>query len=594
MSRTFPALYWDQAERLLWVALIGTTNETKSRVIVWRLEIERDAGSGALSVGSVARMQQEFTHKPASFGPMFIDAARFTLDDDRLVLNLYHHDRPKTRIEPEGQMKQSDESLERARLSQQARTTVQDAVRAEDEFLGASGPILSLEQSTDTVEVDGHRALFVIHRVANRTSMASGSITHGAWRGPGYAVSIVSTDESIKPETIWHARSPMMHFINSSSAEWVMADLAAVWWDEVEQCLWIGIGFGWSAEGVPLLSVHRLELERTNGEGGWKVADRRVAIERYSLKESQRDVEDVASRLLIRSLRFVRDHDGGVELEIEDSEGGTTTSDLPNKMREQPAMMKPPISELLVELIREDLAERAKLQPVVPDLRIRRELQVQAKSETPEVLVGGQKVRFVMHWVGGGTFDMTRQSWNGPGFALTLQPADSPEQITTLWYERSYLVRMSVSSRYGSMAERSVLWWDDERGELWIALVFTTSVGEQEVRVWRMRPDRTPEGGFWFVNSLYGNTSRYTADDFVAPNAGAEQRQSGPRVKAMRFVRADDGGVDLEIEYPEGSGTTLDLTRDLKPRPRVSIPPVSDAVEKLIHDDLAEPEEMVK
>ena len=356
MGRLIPLLHWDDAERRLWVALVGTSNATESRVVVWRHDIERDARSGALTVGAAARMEQEYTHEPGTFGPMFIDAARFTEEATGQVLNLYHHNRPKTRIEPEGRMEPSKETLEGSRLSDEARTSVREAVRIAGPEFRAPGLRVLRERETDVVEVAGTRARFVMHRVPQDGPPGLLNAPWGGWYGPGHTVSVVPVDEPNEPNTVWFGREPMMRVHSPVAPMEAVDSRTTLLWDEEQRCLWIGAGFSRSASR-PLVEVHRLELRRGDGAGAWEVADRRSVMAEVSSEGLPDDADDAAAFSPIVAVRFVRTGDGGIGLEIERSEGGTATLGVPGDFEEGDAYLSRAIGELILELIRENLAE---------------------------------------------------------------------------------------------------------------------------------------------------------------------------------------------------------------------------------------------
>lgn len=458
------------------------------------------------------------------------------------------------------------------------------------EVTAAQWPVKAVHKA-EAVDIDGQRVRFVMHRVLGHSLDLIddlGNALPGSWPA-GYTITAIPVDAPNEAVIVWCDEYQAI----SIPFDWLpTAEREEIWWDQESQRLWVATAFT-SAHGAQYIRVHRIAFARQTDDGGL-IADGWASASGAFMFSAPLEVlqgdgapiprSEFDGKPRITSMRFVRADDGEIDLMVQHPERTETKVVLPRRVEVYRGERRPVPSEELEKAVREDLPVLRALTPPI----LRRELRVNATSETPVVKVDGQDARFVLHWVGGGTLDMTGQSWNGPGFALTIEPSDSPETITTLWHERSYRVRMSIPIHWWPNAERTALWWDDERGELWIALAFTTSVGEHEVRVWCMRPDRTPEANHWFVNRLEGNGSHYTATDFVVPNGKAEGWQSGAQIKAMRFVRADDGGVDLEIEFPEGSGTTLDLTRDLKPMVRMSLPPVSDTVKELIREDLAE------
>ncbi len=451
-------------------------------------------------------------------------------------------------------------------------------------------PSVKAVDRTEAVDIDGQRVRFVMHRVHGHSLDLIddlGKALPGSWPA-GYTIAAIPMNAPTEAAIVWCDE----HQAISIPFDWLpIAEREEIWWDQESQRLWVATAFT-SAHGAQYIRVHRIAFARQTDDGGLIADGWASASDAFTFSAPLEVLQGDGAPLprsefdgkpRITSMRFVRADDGEIDLVVQHPERTETTVVLPRGVEERHGGRRPVPSEELERAVREDLPVLRSLTPPI----LRRELGVRTTSETPVVKVDGQDARFVLHWVGGGALDMTGQTWNGPGFVLTLQPSDAREEMTTLWYERSVFVRWSVPSHWGGIAERTALWWDDERGELWIALAFSSSVGDQEVRVWRMRPGRTPERGLWFVNSLEGNGSRFTAADFGGVEGEADGLRGGPRIKSMRFVRADDGGVDLEIEYPEGSGTTLKLTRDLEPRVRVSMPPVSDEVVELIREDLA-------
>ncbi len=346
-------LHWDSAEQRLWVALIGTTNETESSVRVWRLDLVRDSESGGLKVEAIARAEQAFSHKWDIARPTFIGASRFTEEDGQMILNLYHHDRPKTRIELADRMEPSDETLKGTILSQETRIAIRAEARPGDAPLKASGLPIRFERETEAVEVDGHPVRFVMHW-ASGTEQSSFT---GKWLAAGYVVSIVPVEDTNEPAMLWYRRSPMMEIHTPIPVAGVISDHTALWWDESQRCLWIAAAVSWSGS-IPRLTVHRLELKHENAEARWTVTGRWSATKQYTLDELRSDVERDATRTLIKTMRFVRTDDGMVDLEIEYSAGGSTRLGLPRAVEDWGGPSELPISEMLVELIRDDLAER--------------------------------------------------------------------------------------------------------------------------------------------------------------------------------------------------------------------------------------------
>ncbi|MFI4854445.1 MAG: hypothetical protein ACIAQF_05630 [Phycisphaerales bacterium JB065] len=347
------ALHWNDVKRRLWVALIGTTNETESIVRVWSLDLVRDPESGRLTVGAIADMEQAFSHDWDISRPVFVGATRFTTDDGAPILNLYHHDRPKTRIELNGRMKPSDETLEGTILSQETRIAIREEAQSGEVPLQTSGLPIRFERETEAVEVDGHPVRFVMHW-ASGTEQSSFT---GNWIGAGYIVSIVPAEDNTQPVMLSYTRSPMLEIHTPMSVAGVIADHTALWWDGEQQCLWIAAGVSWS-ESIPRLTVHRLEVQPENTDSGWKVTNIRSAIKQYIPDELRGVVEKDATRTLVKSMRFVRADDGGVGLEVEYSAGGSTTLLLPQAVEEWHGSTELPSRELLVDSIREDLAER--------------------------------------------------------------------------------------------------------------------------------------------------------------------------------------------------------------------------------------------
>lgn len=350
---THIALHWDGGQKRLWVALIATTNETQSNVRVWSLDLVRDPESGRLTVGAIADMEQDISHDWDLSRPVFVGATRFTKEDGTPILNLYHHDRPKTRIELDGRMEPSDESLEGAILSQETRIAIREEARPGEVPLKASGLPIRFERETETVEVDGRRAQFIMHW-ANGTEQCSFT---GKWLAAGYVVSIVPVEDTTEPAMLWYRRSPKIEIHTPIPVAGVISDHTALWWDESQRCLWIAAAVSWSGS-IPRLTVHRLELEHENAEAGWTVTGRWSATKKYTLDELRSDVERDATRTLIKTMRFVRADDGMIDLEIEYSAGGSTRLELPRAVEEWGGSTELPTSEMLVELIRDDLAER--------------------------------------------------------------------------------------------------------------------------------------------------------------------------------------------------------------------------------------------
>lgn len=352
-DNTLAALHWDGAEQRLWVALVGTTNHKKSRVVVWRLDLERDAGTGALSVGQIARMEREYSHEPRPMGPLFVDATRFTEEHGVPILNLYHHDRPKTRIEVDGRMEPSDQAIEGTKVSEETRAAIRKESQSGHPELARSGPHVALQNETEVVELNGLQVRFMMHRLDGTYSDSR----FGAAYEQGYMVSILPTGRMDEAALLWYTRSPL--HIHIPVGLWgSVGERTAVWWDEKRERLWVAAAFT-SSKGVQRISLYRIGVER-DSEGTWSISSLDTAVGQYTSDEMQGPdgLSETMAKPRIESMRFIRAADGGVDLWVAYPEGLGTMLDLPRNIREVSGKLRSPRSESLLEFIREDLAER--------------------------------------------------------------------------------------------------------------------------------------------------------------------------------------------------------------------------------------------
>lgn len=413
-------------------------------------------------------------------------------------------------------------------------------------------------QASDEMEIAGKRVRLVLHR-----STFPAFINEPGWSGSGFMVTAVPADSLERPTVVWAGTPPLMHIRETQGT----VKRSGFLWDSEAQQLWVfaALTIGFEQHAV---TVNRLEFDRDAADGTLNVIRRATATESFSF--------DKASDLRADSVRFVRADDGGVDLVLRYPDETETTLDLTRNVRDEAVAGKLAVNERLREA-------------VLSDLRANPLKSVRFVGETDELRIDGHAVRFAMHWASATEKSSFTGNWLGAGYIVSIVPAAEAIEPTPLWKLRAPTTEIHIPAMvFGAFGERTAIWWDDPGQRLWVATAFTSGKGPQVIWVTCLGVRRDDATGDWSIGNLSTARNSYTPAELNAPDSDASEFGPPALIESMRFVRADDGGIDLEVVHPKGDPTMLNLPRKVEEHATVTEPRISELLVDLIREDLAE------
>lgn len=422
---------------------------------------------------------------------------------------------------------------------------------------GRAEPGLERLQASDEIEIAGRRVRLVLHR-----STFPVYFNEPGWSGSGFMVTAVPTDSLGRPTVVWTGTPPPMHYREIHGT----VERSGFLWDSEAQQLWVfaALTIGFKQHSI---TVNRLEFDRDADDGTLKVIRRALATDNYSF--------DKASDLRADSLRFARADDGGVDLVLRFPDETETMLDLTRKVRDEAVAGRFAVNERLREA-------------VLSDLRANPLKSVRFVGATDELRIDGHAVRFAMHWSSATEKSSFTGNWHGPGYIVSIVPAAGATEPTPVWKLRAPTTEIHIPAMvFGAFGERTAMWWDDPGQRLWVATAFTSGKGPQVIWVTCLGVRRDDATGDWSISSLSTARKSYTPAEMNAPDSDASEFGSPALIESMRFVRADDGGIDLDVVHPTGNPTVLDLPRKVEEHSSVTETQISELLVELIREDLA-------
>lgn len=578
--------WWDSETEQLWVFAAITVAFKQHAITVNRLEFDRDADDGTLMVSRRAVATESYSFEQAS--DLRVDSMRFVkADDGGVALVLRHQDETETTLDLTRKVR--DEAVAgKFAVNERLREAVVNDLRLD--------PMKSVrfQCETDEVRIDGRAVRFAVHRFDGYPSW--GRILPSAARfastPQGFAVSVLSGEDRSRVKTIYRWNDYLGPFM----PEWgALSHRMDVRWDEEASQVLVGRASIYE-NGPQHTVVYRLQLAWDKDEQTVKVtSDARLSHFQVIEHEwgSEEWLEDSIRESRIQSLAFVDGEDGRTGLKVLYADGTQTVLDVGRAqsiMQDDPAGIEFRVrvadDEVLDAAIREDIARRR--EAVLSDLRGNPLKSVRFVGETDELRIDGHAVRFAMHWASATEKSSFTGNWHGPGYIVSIVPAAGATEPTPVWRLRAPTTEIHIPAMvFGAFGERTAMWWDDPGQRLWVATAFTSGKGPQVIWVTCLGVRRDDATGDWSISSLSTARKSYTPAEMNAPDSDASEFGPPALIESMRFVRADDGGIDLDVVHPTGNPTVLDLPRKVEEHSSVTETQISELLVELIREDLA-------